>query len=317
MKKVAIWGIGNIGSSQLCYDLIRQKYEIVAYCDSNTEGKTVINNIQVFNAKEIRKIINCKGITVIVVAVGLRKMFDEIKQKIYLLGIHIDVLWYIDIRDELELLYLNDMHQHLNYNHYTVEYLKYGTLWIDNIMSEVEFWVNDVAKETGEYHLDYIERISNDAFIKKYNSKMNTEFLCEYLQQINEPAVLDIGGGLAPRFGNTLSDGKIIDITCYDPLAYFYNVINKKYASKEVKRIEFGMFEFMSNFYMKKCDAVIICNALDHCIDPYKSLLQSLSLLKVGGLLFLNHYRAEGLNERYGGLHQWNLDYTLNNEFII
>lgn len=40
-------------------------------------------------------------------------------------------------------------------------------------------------------------------------------------------------------------------------------------------------------------------------------------VLKPGGMLYLNHTRAEGINEKYDGLHQWNLDYTEDNDFII
>ena len=39
--------------------------------------------------------------------------------------------------------------------------------------------------------------------------------------------------------------------------------------------------------------------------------------MKLGGVLHLNHRRTEGINGVYKGLHQWNLDYTEEDEFII
>ena len=107
-------------------------------------------------------------------------------------------------------------------------------------------------------------------------------------------------------------------MTGIDPLAYYYNEINKECAPYSYRSIEFGMFEFLSAFKEKQsADVVIINNALDHCIDPYKSILEALRILKVNGLLHLNHGRAEGVNGKYEGLHQWNLDYNEKDEFII
>ena len=78
------------------------------------------------------------------------------------------------------------------------------------------------------------------------------------------------------------------------------------------------MFEYFSDFFDEdSADVVIINNALDHCIDPYKSIVESLMVLKPGGVLHLNHARAEGIKGKYTGLHQWNLDYTGDDDFII
>lgn len=56
---------------------------------------------------------------------------------------------------------------------------------------------------------------------------------------------------------------------------------------------------------------------MDHCIDPFKSILESLFILKPNGILHLKHRRAEGVFENYSSLHQWNIDYTDEMDFII
>ena len=78
------------------------------------------------------------------------------------------------------------------------------------------------------------------------------------------------------------------------------------------------MFEFIANFYDENfCDGILINNALDHCIDPYKSIIECLYVLKEGGTMRMRHHRAEAVYGSYCGLHKWNLDYNSNDEFII
>lgn len=149
--------------------------------------------------------------------------------------------------------------------------------------------------------------------VEKFTSELteNTERVEDYLKDKQGALVYDIGCGLAPRFGTELASGKVIQLTGIDPLAYFYNVINQKFASVPCREIVFGMFEFLSKFINKNmAEVVIINNALDHCIDPFRSIMECLSILKAGGMLHMNHGRMEGLVGLYQGLHQWNMDYN-------
>ena len=124
--------------------------------------------------------------------------------------------------------------------------------------------------------------------------------------------------GLAPRFGNLLSNGKNVRIIRVDPLSFFYNKINERYAKGELDKCQFGMFEYAAQYYSEgSMDSVIINNALDHCIDPYKSILELLTVLKNDGVIYMKHNRAEGINNGYCGLHQWNLDYNSQGDFLI
>lgn len=61
----------------------------------------------------------------------------------------------------------------------------------------------------------------------------------------------------------------------------------------------------------------MINNALDHCIDPFRSIVECLYILKKGGYICTLHRRAEAIYEKYTGLHRWNVDYDSKDHLII
>lgn len=320
-KKAVIWGAGTLGTSKLLCELLELRYEIVAYCDSDMSkcGMT-INGYKVRSIGELVKLNSAQAFDVIIIAIYNTETVLAVRKIIegQILAIRsVEVHAYSEIGSELESIYISQIHQTLDFTSYNIDYKAQFGIWIDNIMFEVDYWVNSVAKEGARFRDDYCKRLQNDRFQSELSG--NIGFLSDYLCGIEEPLVYDIGCGLAPRFGGTLPNGSHICMTAIDPLAYFYNVINEKYApTGSYKKAVFGMSEYFSCFFARdSADAVIINNALDHCIDPYKSIVESLAVLKPGGVLYLNHTRAEGINEKYHGLHQWNLDYTETEDFII
>lgn len=320
-KKAVIWGAGTLGTSKLLCKLLEQRYELVAYCDSDqTKWGTKANGYTVKSVSEIMELGSFGAFDVIVIAIYDVETVTEIrtiiKEKLGSAGV-VEIFAYSEIADELEGTYISRMHETLDFTRYQINYKGQFDIWLDNIMSEVDYWVNKVAKENASFRDEYCKRLDNNAFRSELTG--NIDRLTDYLCQIKEPLVYDIGCGLAPRFGDILPDGSRISLVEIDPLAYFYNTVNAKYApTSGYKKIAFGMFEYFSRFFDRdSADAVIINNALDHCIDPYKSIVESLMVLKPGGMLYLNHVRAEGINEKYDGLHQWNLDYTEDDDFII
>lgn len=80
---------------------------------------------------------------------------------------------------------------------------------------------------------------------------------------------------------------------------------------------KFDVIGYCNNDAKNSRDIIIVNNALDHCINPFKSIIEMLHVLKPGGKLYMNHHRAEGGNGGYTGLHQWNLDLSSKKEFII
>lgn len=98
--------------------------------------------------------------------------------------------------------------------------------------------------------------------------------------------LMDIGCGAVSRYGASLPDGGSVNFIAVDSLAHAYNRINVCYAPGNKKAVTFGMFEFMAVFFQKEyADVILIENALDHCIDPLKSLIECLQVLKTGGLM--------------------------------
>lgn len=319
-ERIVIWGTGIIGSSKLLVDLLKTEYEIIAYCDSDKAkwGKCV-NGYWVKSFEEIEELNREGAFDLILIAVYNPETAASIRKTIEMeLTIEkpIEMCEYSSIRDKIENTYIAETQKTLDFSKYKIDYIGQAEIWLENLMSEVVFWINQVARENAGGRKGYCKRLYNKDFESDLST--NTAFVSDYLCNATTPLVYDIGCGLAPRFGEYLQNGNRISLVEVDPLAYFYNYINKKFAPTEYKEIVFGMFEYLSKFFTKgSADAVIINNALDHCIDPFKSILESLMILKTGGILHLNHGRAEGINGKYMGLHQWNLDYTEQDEFII
>lgn len=316
-ENVVIWGTGQMGASKFLLELLQPFYRVVAYADSNErKWGTLLNGLEVVGKKKVKEYCVQKKISRIIIAVHDKDVAYEIREDISRTIEDIIINWYPEIATKVENRYIYEKKKNLKYENYSVDYTKQAEIWVDNLMSEVHFWADNVARKGTKGYEEYKKRLLN----KNFESDLceNIQYVEAYLEKICKPIVYDIGCGLAPRFGTYLPSGKEIIMTGIDPLAYYYNEINKECAPYSYRSIEFGMFEFLSAFKEKQsADVVIINNALDHCIDPYKSILEALRILKVNGLLHLNHARAEGFNGKYEGLHQWNLDYNEKDDFII
>lgn len=204
-----------------------------------------------------------------------------------------------------------------NENHtgeYQVDFARQSGQWVEELASEVRYWVSRVAKENGTYHGEYLANINN-LEVKPAKGYCG-ENIFHYLKEGS--VLMDIGCGAVSRYGSLLPDGDRVILVAVDSLAHAYKRINEDYAPENKKNVTFGMFEFMAVFFQKDfADVILIENALDHCIDPLKSIVECLQILKPGGLLRLYHHRAEALWEGCLGLHKWNVDYNENMEFII
>ena len=124
--------------------------------------------------------------------------------------------------------------------------------------------------------------------------------------ECENPVIIDLGCALSYMLSNRIGGIKY-NIIYIDPLASFYNKILKKYKINR-PQITFGMVEALSCFYKDdSIDFIHIRNALDHCANPFLGIIQSLKVLKKGGVLYLNHFINEAENEGYRGFHQFNL----------
>ena len=88
-------------------------------------------------------------------------------------------------------------------------------------------------------------------------------------------------------------------------------------ASLELVETETAFAEELSSFYPINYFDVVHCNnALDHSLEPVRSIEEMLLVVKLGGRIALRHLRNVAELERYVGLHQWNFD-SEGEDFII
>lgn len=265
------------------------------------------DGVRVFTRDEVRDIVGQDGGTGFIIGseTYLNESLHEIK-KLY--GNEIEVIEPDEIQKRYWVEIALPQREQLG-NQYGVDYDTQVALWADSIMSEVAYWIKSNAAVNGEYH---------DGYITRYN-RHGSEFGCTHLHKTLHAGdtILDVGCGICSPYGNGIGDGKL-NLTGVDPLAYFYNAINCRVMKSSEERVRFGLFEFLSAFYERdSVDAILADNALDHCIDPFKSILECLTVVRTGGVLAMKHRRCEAVYEGYMGPHQWNMDVSDAGEFII
>lgn len=311
MTKCVVWGIRTAGQL-LASEAAYVGYEVVAYCSAFKEEQGMrIKDLPVISPAELKEwYAKDKTIRVIL---GIKNpiFLNEVEE---LLRSQCPADMQIIDPGVIESDYLIKVRQNLQYR-WNVDFKAQAEIWIQNFMSEVAYWVNEVADPaaTGSYRDDYLKRLDNKSFTGIDSS------CSELAEQLQAGAVvMDIGCGLASKYGTELPNSESIRLLAVDPLAAFYRRISQKYSNGKGTPCKFGLFEFIANYYEEGfCDAILINNALDHCIDPYKSIVECLYILKSQGRMRLTHRCAEAVFEAYNGLHKWNIDYNEQNEFII
>lgn len=313
ISRCVIWGTGLAGQ-KMAKDISKMGYEIVAYCSSTkgSQGKK-LDNLLVISPENLQQLCFQNKVDCILIAVRKKEFIQQIKERIQRdFPENIRVLDQANTIDRMENEFLVRTRENLSYQ-WNVDFEAQSKIWIENFMTEVEYWVKSVAYPKGKDHEIYPKRLINDQFA-------SLDKTCDELLKTLKTGstVMDIGCGLVSKYGKRLPNGEELNLITVDPLAAFYNVINQHYAKQKYTKCDFGMFEFAADFFKENlCDAIMINNALDHCIDPYKSVVECLYVLKPGGIMHLNHHRAEAVYEDYQGLHKWNIDYNDTNDFII
>ena len=293
-KKCIVWGCGTVGSFVQEY-LEEDGYTVVAYCDTFKTGK--INGYDILNVEGARELCSKDDTIEIIIAIWNKQINNEIEHLIkatFPNGI------YYKLGTDVAKLVLQKYHEEMIYK-WNVTLQDEFEEWINQIDTEVEFWTKSVVDKNGKFHNGYV------------NNRKNTMFEHEVLKDLVKEGdvVLDIGCGCVSKYGDTLKNGKHIELIPVDALAHFYNRMNSyvKDGLKEDYQCRFGMFEFMGYVFGENyADAIIIENAIDHCVDPFRSLVECLYSLKVDGTLYMAHNQAEALNACWTGLHRWNVD---------
>lgn len=310
-EKYIVFGAGKCAFGMDQY--ISQFYDILGYYDSNESlwgktfcGKSIFDKLQVIEL--CQKFQNNLYFIVSPIHAEVVAEITEI--------IKTEFKGRIVDKDALQNDMLRRKHQE-NANdigEYHVDFARQSAQWLEELVSEVRYWVERVAKGNSTYHEEYLANINN--LEVKPAKGYQGENIFNYLKE--DSVLMDIGCGAVSRYGSLLPDGGRLNFIAVDSLAYAYKKINDYYAPENRKSVSFGMFEFMAVFFQKDfADVILIENALDHCVDPLKSVIECLQVLKPGGLLRLYHHRAEAIWEGCLGLHKWNIDYNDNKEFII
>lgn len=305
-----IWGIGNLGSSWVLVDMLENRYNVVAYCDNNSDGKKEINEKAVVPICNMKAYVRENNVAIILIAVSNREaemsirnqIKQEISENVKVFGLHDNEM------DRIENEYLSDQLDHLRFE-YNIDFDEQSKKWVENLMSEVTYWLDRYSETNGAFIDSYI---SNSHFLTSYPEyKEFSEKLC------NGDVVLDMGSGIISKFGHLTESGNELKVLAIDPLAYYYNQFLPK-EIPEQKKCRFGLFELIANFYKEaSVDGIMINNALDHCIDPFKAIVECLYILKPNKYICTLHRRAEAIREKYTGLHRWNIDYNGKDHLII
>lgn len=176
--------------------------------------------------------------------------------------------------------------------------------WLRGIAYEVAFW-NNVYR----WRWTFLGMMNWSHYGKEIELELFDA--STYLRTCHKPTLLDLGCGMSYATGNFMREGETlrpIDLHYVDALAPYFNKILKKYK-KDLPAIDFGMVEYLSAFYAPgSIDLIIIQNALDHSAQPVEGIIESLHVLKKGGVLYLNHHPNEAETEHYKGFHQYNID---------
>ncbi len=310
MEKCLIWGAGTIGSSSVLIDILSQNYHVMAYCDSNISQREIINGLHLINIQNVNKYLEKEKISVILIAVMDRNIIKEILKVIEDKNLnHIRILNLYDAEySQMENLYLMNMHKKMKFQ-WDIDFQNQSKVWIDSIASEIQYWINEYHSTKGKFIDEYLLNNQFEKYFFEYR---------EFAEGLgNNDIVLDIGGGIISKFGCITERGCILNVRTVDPLAHWYNQLLPNNIEQN-KKCEFGLFEFIGNFYDKESvDCVLINNALDHCIDPFKSIIGCLYILRVNKKVGMLHRRAEAVYEKYTGMHKWNIDYNAELHLLI
>lgn len=182
--------------------------------------------------------------------------------------------------------------------------------WLSGLLSEINFWRSYMATRGLQWASGFEEAVS---LAKKFPLE---EFISDN-RTGGGYRCIDIGCGPFP-IGHTTDKVKL-NFQALDPLGHVYNNLKRHYKLNDGVTIKTGHVELLNELYAENTfDLVHMSNSLDHCFDPLHGLQELLFICKVGGKVILRHAENEAVNQKYSGLHQWNLS-LLNEEhsFVI
>lgn len=152
--------------------------------------------------------------------------------------------------------------------------------------------------------------------VSEYNYRLNSEaeLQDEYKRLIEAPPggaairLLDVGAGPLSSFGKRW-EGRALQLFPVDPLAVEYNALLARLGLRAPVPSQPGHGEKLLELFGKNSfDLALASNSLDHSQDPLLVIRHMITLVKPGCYVYLGHFRDEGVQAGYTGLHQWNFN---------
>ena len=203
-QKYIVWGAGEYGK-RLSELMEEENNIVIAYCDMNIEK--IGSKVGKYKIISIGDAVSfCRNDETINVLIGVFdfdtiKDIKEIIKKEFPVGVK--VVTGHDIQTQIENKRIRQFHQKMVFR-WEIDFKKHFESWLDNIMSEVKYWVKEVASVEGRSHEYYLKCRENQDFFHKYISP----------RVKGDEVIMDIGCGLVSRFGNQLHNGNAVKLTC-------------------------------------------------------------------------------------------------------
>lgn len=131
-----------------------------------------------------------------------------------------------------------------------------------------------------------------------------------------EVRILDVGAGPISFVGKVFGD-RPVTLVPVDPLAEEYErLLTAAGVEPPVPTRNGSAEELSKQFPEGSFDLVHASNSIDHAFDPVLAIAEMVKMVRPGGYVYLSHFRNEGHQNGYYGLHQWNFDVE-DGEFIV
>jgi len=180
---------------------------------------------------------------------------------------------------------------------------KLGGDWEEGLPEELKFW-NHALKDGGRNWVrsEYVERMDPQF-----------ELQPELRALMDVPAggvvrILDVGCGPLTRIGKVWP-GRTLEIVPVDPLGAEYRDLLQRLGLVPPVWPQVGHGEKLTEIFPSNSfDLAYASNSLDHSYAPLLAIQQMFAVVKPGCVVYLWHFAHVGVQEGYGGLHQWNFD---------
>jgi ubiquinone/menaquinone biosynthesis C-methylase UbiE len=170
----------------------------------------------------------------------------------------------------------------------------------DGFAHEIDFWKWFV--ESDRFLLNWVRPNVNPEI--RANHPDVAQCFDNFYHESNsrELAVLDVGSGALPWIKGIIP---AMNLVACDPLAEEYEKIFDYKAHGQISPVK--AFAESLPFDDNSFDIVHCSNALDHTQNPYKAILEMERVCRPGGMILIQGFENEAINENWQGLHQWNI----------